>query len=378
MVALQRHRVGAVFTGEALAQRVALGEELLLVAQVVARGEVAGLHRLALDLQRGAFGLQRHLLGAHRLQPLRCAAALGQMAQALAALGGELLAFGGDVACELEDFQTRHDLRLQRVRFVAQLLPLQVVVRLQPACLGLRAQPVEVEAEILQLAFGAFLFVAGGLVVVEHFLVAEDVEDEFQQRLGRVFAELVGVALFQRQHLRDRRRQAAPGEAVLVVAQADPVLAVLEHLDRKITVDDGVVARPLATRAADAAGERDLVRETGEERPPPGAARHVGDHRADPREAAFGAAHIAAKVALARATQRKERAQRVEQRGLARAVGPDDGDDLRIQRQREAAPVVPVDEFELFDVEHVFRLLIGCEEFYRVSREGAIDRDYRE
>jgi len=139
---------------------------------------------------------------------------------------------------------------------------------------------------------------------------------------------------------------------VLVVAQADPVVGVFQRLDRQVAVDDGVVADPVAAGLADAAGERDLVGQAGEEGTLAGAAGAVGDDRADPREAAVGAAHVAAEVALARAAQREQRAQGVEQRGLARAVGADDGDDLRVQRQREAPPEVPVDELEGLDVEH--------------------------
>jgi hypothetical protein len=190
------------------------------------------------------------------------------------------------------------------------------------------------------------------LVVVQDLLVAEDVEDELEQGLGRVFAQLVGVALLERQHLGDRRGEAAPGQAVLVVAQADPVVGGFQRLDRLVAVDDGVVADPVAAGLADAAGERDLVGQAGEEGTLAGVARLVGDHRTDPREAAVGAAHVAAEIALARAAQREQRAQGVEQRGLARAVGADDGDDLGIQRQREAPPEVPVDELEGLDVEH--------------------------
>ena len=349
---LQRHGVGAVLAGELGAQHVALFQQAVEVAHAVVGGEVALLGSAVVVLQALALGLRGLLLGAHDLQALARFALLDELVGALVADAVQGLALGGELALELGDLQARHDLGFQRVDLVGELLPLQEAVGLGLLLLGLGLEAVEVDAELAELALGGLLLLACGLVVVQHLLVAEDVEDELEQRLGGVFAQLVGVALLERQHLGDRRGQAAPGEAVLVVAQADPVVGVFQRLDRQVAVDDGVVADPVAAGLADAAGERDLVGQAGEEGPLAGVAGQVGDHRADPREAAVGAAHVAAEVALARAAQREQRAQGVEQRGLARAVGADDGDDLRVQRQREAPPEVPVDELEGLDVEH--------------------------
>ena len=348
----QRDGVGAVLARQLGAQHVALGDQLVEVAHAVVGGEVALLGCGVAFLQALALGLRGLLLAAHGVQALAGFALLREFLRALAAHTLQRFALGGDLALQLGDLQARHDLGLQRLHLVGELLPFQIAVGLGLLLLGLGLEAVEVDAQLAEFALGGLLLLARGLVVVQHLLVAEDVEHQLEQRLGRVLAQLVGVALFQRQHLGDRRRQAAPGQPVLVVAQADPVVGLLERLDRQVAVDDGVVADPVAAGLADAAGERDLVGQAGEEGALAGAAGQVRDHRPDPREAALGAAHVAAEVALARAAQREQRAQGVEQGGLARAVGADDGDDLGVQRQREAAPEVPVDELEGLDVEH--------------------------
>ena len=346
----------AGFAGQAGAQGAALGDQPVEVAHFVVGGEVvlfgvelAAAGGLALGVGGGLLGLDGGAAGLEGGQLVVEALAFG-------AAPGDVVAGQGDVAHELGHLEARHDLAGEGQGFVVELLPFEVAVGLEALGFGLGAQAVEVEAEGRQLAFGVVLLFAGGGVVVEHLLVAEDVEDQLEERLGRVFAELVGVALLEGQHLGDGGGEAAPGEAALIVAVADPfdglVGVGLQGLDGDVAVGDGVVAGPVAAGAADTAGQGDLVLQAREERPLAAAARPVGDHRADPREAAVGPPHVAAEVALARAAQAEEGAQGVEQGGLAGAVGADDGDDLGVEGQAEAPPVVPVNEFELLDVEH--------------------------
>ena len=295
----------AGLAGQAGAQGAALGEELVEVAHVVVGGEVV-FFGVEVALAGGvAGGLGGGLFGFDGCAALPEGGEFGLALRAVGAAAGDLAPGQRDVADELGHFEAGHDLAFEGQGFVVELLPFEVAVGLEALGFGLGAQAVEVEAEGGELALGVVLFFAGGGVVVEHLLVTEDVEDQLEERLGRVFAELVGVALLQRQHLGDGRGEAAPGEAGLVVAVADPLDGLVgvgfEGLDGDVAVGDGVVAGPVAAGAADAAGQRDLVLQARKERPLAGAARPVGDHRADPREAAVGAAHVAAEVALARA-----------------------------------------------------------------------------
>ncbi len=348
----QRERIGTVLAGDALAQLALFVQQPFDVAQCVVGGK---LRVVRPELLLACFGQRRRsafAFASHGVQPCRYAVVLERQPPQILAQPCDAAALGRYFTAQFGHLEARYDLGFERLHFVRVLLPLAEVVRFEPLRLGLCAQPFEIETDPLELALGAFLLLARRLVVVQHFLVAEYVEHQVEQGARRVFAQLVGVALFQRQHLGDGRRQSAPGQPVLVVAQADPVAAGFQRLDVGVAVDDGVVARPVAAGAPDAAGQRDFIAQAGKEGALAGAAGVVGHHRAYPRNVAIGAAHIAAEVALARTAQREQRAQCVEQRGLARTVGPDDGDDLGVQGQREAAPEIPVHQFELLDVEH--------------------------
>src|SRR5690606_8223143 len=153
---LQRDRVGAVLAGEPGAQRIALFEQLVEVAHAVVGGEVALLGSTVGFLQAFALGLCGVLFGAHRVQALARFALLDQLLAALAADALQRLALGGDLAFELGNLQARHDLGLQRLHLVGELLPLQVAVGLGLLLLGLGLQALEVDAELDQFALGGF------------------------------------------------------------------------------------------------------------------------------------------------------------------------------------------------------------------------------
>ena len=196
--------------------------------------------------------------------------------------------------------------------------------------------------------------VARFLVAFQHFLVAEYLEHQVEQVLVRQFAQLVGLALFQRQHAGDGGRQSGAVQDALVVAHAELFAFLFDLLQAHLAVGDPVFARPVAAFLVDAAGQRDLVLLVGQaERAVARTGRApVVHHAAQPAEVLAVAAHVAFVVALLRAFQRQQRAHRIEQRGLARTVGAGDGDDGRIQRQFEIAPVVPVDGFQFHQPEH--------------------------
>src|SRR3954467_5835238 len=110
------------------------------------------------------------------------------------------------------------------------------------------------------------LFVARALVIVEHGLVAEHIEDEVEQRLRRQLAELVGRTLFEGENAADRLRQAGAFETYAVFAQAEEVVARFDLFDADVAADDGVLPRPLTAFLLDAAGERDFAVHQREER----------------------------------------------------------------------------------------------------------------
>ncbi len=59
--------------------------------------------------------------------------------------------------------------------------------------------------------------------MVEHLFVAKHLEHQFQQGLGRVFAQLVGIALLQRQHFGNCGRQTGLLQPSLVFINAQPL-----------------------------------------------------------------------------------------------------------------------------------------------------------
>lgn len=191
------------------------------------------------------------------------------------------------------------------------------------------------------------------LVAVEDFAVAENLKDQIEQGLGREFAEFVGLPLFERQHLADGRRQAGAVQHLLVFAHAELRGVALQGFDRRIALGDQVMPRPFAAFLLDATGQRHRV--AGKRRPERPFARRLAavvDDPAQPAEILAVAPHVALIVALFRAIERQQRAQGVEQRGLAGAVGADDGDDGGVERQNQTLPEIPMDDFEFFQAEH--------------------------
>ncbi len=242
----------------------------------------------------------------------------------------------------------------KRNAFLVQAVPFQVAVHFLLVLFQIVAQRFELVLSGIQFARGMLLVAARLFVTLQHFLIAKHLEHQVEQVLVRQFAQLVGLPLFQRKHAGDCRRQPRAVQDALVVAHAE-LFAFLLHLPQAhFAVGDPVFARPIAAFLVDAAGQRDPVLLVGQaERAVVRAGRAlVVHHAAQPAEILAVAAHVALVVALLRAFQRQQRAHGVEQGGLAGTVGAGDGDDGRIQRQFEIAPVVPVDGFQFDQSEH--------------------------
>ncbi|EXI73847.1 MAG: hypothetical protein AW07_01983 [Candidatus Accumulibacter sp. SK-11] len=245
----------------------------------------------------------------------------------------------------------------QRLPLARQGLPLEVTVDLLLEAFEFVGEPRLLTLHRLQLGIHEFLMRARLGVAVERLLVAKDLEDEIEQFPARQLAELVGLSLFERQHPRQRRRQ--PGLVQQLPPVADTVLGALglDALDRHITRREEVDARPVAALALDAAGQRHLFLLVWRpERTAVVGQPTIVDDRPQPGKVFPIAPHVALVVTLAAAVPRafecQQRAQRVEQRRLARPVGTDDGDDWRRERDLEPLPVVPVDQFQFFEAEH--------------------------
>ncbi|EXI66025.1 MAG: hypothetical protein AW08_02764 [Candidatus Accumulibacter adjunctus] len=292
----------------------------------------------------------RRLLVDARLQ-------LGTQPPPVAARCRQLAARTADRFVERVEFEPGPRLGDQCLPLARQRLPLEVTVDLLLEAFEFVGQPRLLTLHRLQLGSHQFLVRACLGVAVERFLVAEDLKDEIEQFAAGQLAELVGLSLLERQHARQRRRQ--PGLVQELPPVADAVLGAigLDPFDRHITRREEVDARPVAALALDAAGQRHLLLLVRR----PERAAVVGqpaivDDRPQPGKVFAVAPHVALVVPLAAAVpgafECQQRAQRVEQRRLARAVGTDDGDDRRGERDLEALPVVPVDQFELLEAEH--------------------------
>ena len=193
----------------------------------------------------------------------------------------------------------------------------------------------------------------GGFGQVEHLAVAENLKHQIEQSLGREFAELVGLPLLQRQHLADGRRQAGAVQHLLVFAHAELGGAALQGFDGRVALGDQVMPRPFATLLLDATGQRHrIARKRWPEWSLSRRLAAVVDNPAQPAEILAIAPHVALVIALLRAVEGQQRAQGIEQRGLAGTVGANDGDDGGVERQNQALPEIPMDHLELFQAEH--------------------------
>jgi len=176
----------------------------------------------------------------------------------------------------------------------------------------------ELRAAVVQLALGLrhlarqLLLVLARLVVgVQHLLVAEHVEHQAQQLARAEFAQAVGLALLQREHARNRRRQAGGGQHAAPGLHAHEAQVLLGHvqqlLDGDIALHQAVAALPVAPVLVDAAGQRDLVAvEQAARKRAAGALpalRPVVHHGAQPGGLRAGVARIGAVVARCRAAQ---------------------------------------------------------------------------
>ena len=352
----QRRAIG-LDRGQRLQVVLALGE-LLHRALAVAR-RLEGLARfLALLLQVGQLVLGR-LLRLEQRQQLRAlvadAALVGAREQPLPVQLAQLLR--GALAL-LAPLQHRHDLGGQALALLEPQLVLLVAVDAVGQVGQLRLRVRQLVLRLLDFLDQLLLVVARQLVAVQHFLVAEDLEHQAQQLLGGELAQAVRLALLQRQHAADRARQAGGLQALLPGLDAQPVLVGLgvELLDLMHAVHQDVAAHPVAALARDAAGQRHLVRvqQRARERAAAvlAAARAVVHQRAQPGVLGVGMAGVGLVGPAAGALQPQQRPHRIEQRGLARAVGPGDGDDVAVQRHRDAAAVVPVQQFQGLQVKH--------------------------
>nr|WP_296652978.1 hypothetical protein [Thiobacillus sp. 63-78] len=319
---------------------VDLVERLVLDFFVVVGGMFAqqrlrerGIERIGIHFLHGAFGA-----------PGAPVAALGEQG-ARGMLG---------LALQQAVFQTRTGFADERDAFLVEALPLAVAVDLLLVFFEIVAERFELVLAGVEFARGVFLVVARFQIAVEHVLVAEHLEYQIEQFARRQFAQLVGLPLFEREHAGDGGRQAGAVQDALVVAHAEFLALFFELGQGDFAVGDPVFARPVAAFFVDAAGERDAVAGVGQAERAAAGIRHalVVDHPAQPAEVLAVASHVALVVALFRAVERQQGAQRVEQRGLARAVGAGDGDDRRVERQPEAAPEIPVHGFELEQAEH--------------------------
>ncbi len=342
-------------------QQLLLAFGQLLQRRLVARGLVQLLARLvALHAQLGGQLLGLAALIEQVQEPLVLHRLLGQGGAVLRLVAAQLTRVAGQRLALAMPGQHGQHLGGQALALGQLELPGLVAGNAVVQLGQLGAAVVHLALGLSHLARQQLLVLARLVVGVQHLLVAEHVEHQAQQLARAEFAQPVGLALLQRQHARNRRRQpggrqhAAPG---LHAHEAQVFFGHVQHLlDGDVALHQAVAALPVAAIAVDAAGQRDLVaveqapRERAAGALPP--LRPVVHHGAQPGGLRAGVAGIGAVVARGGAAQAQQRAHGVQQRGLARAVGPGDGDDGAVQRQADALAVVPVDEFKGLQVEH--------------------------
>ena len=233
-----------------------------------------------------------------------------------------------------------------------QPFPLVVIGYAQAQAFQVGFRRFQFRLETLQLHFRIALVALGFVVGVQHFLVAKHLEHQVEQLARRVFAQFVRLALLQRQHFRHGGRQARIGQALAVVFHAQPIVGVRDVLDLHIAWTHQILALPVAAILLDLAKQRHFIvaEEAGAaERAVRQLLAHVlvVDHGAQPGRLLARVARIVFIRAAHRAVEAEQGAQGVEQGGLARAVLPRDGDDLRVERNiLDALPVIPVHQFK--------------------------------
>jgi hypothetical protein len=215
-------------------------------------------------------------------------------------------------------FEARQHFFHQVAAFLVQAFPLVVVGHAQAQAFEVGARGFQLGFEALQFRLGVALVALGFVVGVQHFLVAEDLEHQVEQLARRVFAQFVGLALLQRQHLRHRRRQAGRGQALAVVLDAEPVGRFGDFFDVDIPRAHQVLALPVAAVLLHLAEQRDFVvaEKAGmAERPVRQLAsdRLVVDHGADPGALLARVARIVFIGAAHRAIEAEQGAHGVEQ-----------------------------------------------------------------
>jgi hypothetical protein len=248
--------------------------------------------------------------------------------------------------------QRRQHFFVQLALFLVQVGPLMVVGHAQAQTFEVGARRFQLGLEALEFCLSIALVALGFVVGVQHFLVAKDLEHQVEQLARRVFAQLVGLALLERQHFRHRRRQAGRRQALAVVFHAQPVGRFGHFLDLDVPGSHQVLALPVAAILLHLAKERDFI--VGEKarmakRPVRQLAAHrlVVDDGAQPGALLARVARVVFVRAAHRAIEPEQRAHRVEQRRLARAVLAGDRDDLGVERDvLDPLPVIPVDQFE--------------------------------
>ena len=165
----------------------------------------------------------------------------------------------------------------------------------------------QITVEFVELGFAVALVGARLHVIVQHTLVAEHVKHQIEQGFRRVFAQAVGFALFQRQHLRDGRGEPAVGQTPFVIAHTEPVGRALHGVvDGRIAGCNQVLALPVTALFANAAHQRHLVFQQRKKRMPRVVDAPVIDDRTQPRIGLAGMTHVAFVVALAGARQREQ------------------------------------------------------------------------
>ena len=233
-----------------------------------------------------------------------------------------------------------------------QPFPLVVIGYAQAQAFQVGLRRFQFRLEAFQLHFRIALVALGFVVGVQHFLVAEHLEYQVEQLARRVFAQFVRLALLQCQHFRHGGRQASIGQALAVVFHTEPIVGVRDVLDLHIAWTHQILALPVAAILLDLAKQRHFIvaEEAGAaERAVRQLLAHVlvVDHGAQPGRLLARVARIVFIRAAHRAIEAEQGAQGVEQGGLARAVLPRDGDDLRVERNvLDALPVIPVHQFK--------------------------------
>ena len=157
----------------------------------------------------------------------------------------------------------RHDFGCQTFAFGQAHAPGLEVVHAVGQLGELGAAVVEFMLGLRHFARQFLLMTARFFIRVQHFLIAEHIEHEAQQFTRAELAEPVGLALFEREHARNRGRQSRAGEHTSPVFHAHEAEVFFRHLaqlfDAHVAFDEAVAALPVAAVLVDAADQRDLI-----------------------------------------------------------------------------------------------------------------------